>query len=129
MITITTPHTDAEVLSGAIEILEREGMWCKNTYYTLDEEAREKLSFCAEGAIREVAGLWDYIDGYKGLSVDQTNEFHFIDGQCRRLERLTLKHSGCSGSMELNGFNDADTTTQSDVLLAMKKALNEVENG
>lgn len=134
--------TDAEVLSGAIEILEQEGMWCQHAYYRTDSTFTKKLSFCAEGAIREVAGYWELVNG---VAVDGEEKptiindayfwssfpvLHLVAKQCKRVERLVLQQTaGCQPPVGfLNGFNDDEHTTVADVLLAMKKALNEVEN-
>lgn len=50
--------TDAEVLDGAIAILEQEGHWCQQEFYQTDE-AGTVLSYCAEGALLEAAGFWE----------------------------------------------------------------------
>lgn len=120
--------TDAEVLSGAIEILEKEGMWCQNAYYRTDGLSTKRVSFCAEGAIREVAGYWELVSD---VPIDEEDlALNLVALQCKKLERLVLRQAdwqpaptGC-----LNGFNDDRNTTVADVLLAMKKALNEVED-
>lgn len=131
--------TDAEVLSGAIEILEQEGMWCKEAYYLTNGYGMEKVAFCAEGAIREAAGYWLYVKGalspkdptmITGIAcydmfVNQS--IHDISEQCHRLDDLVVQNVD-EDYPSLNWFNDNSRTTVSDVLLAMKKALNEVEN-
>lgn len=120
--------TDAEVLAGAIEILEKEGVWCKGAYYMTDGLSTKRVFFCAEGAIREVAGYWELVSDVPTDEEDLA--LNLVALQCKKLERLVLQQAdwqptpmGC-----LNGFNDDEHTTVADVLLAMKKALNEVEN-
>lgn len=128
---MTTPHTDAEVLSGAIEILEKEGAWCQGRFYATDGN-NQRLSYCAEGAIRQAAGFWDWIsilDQVALVDGDLDNVSPAVEAvyeQCRKLDKLVVDQ--VDDYLVLNFFNDADATSKSDVLLAMKKALNEVED-
>ena len=134
---MTTPHTDIEVLDGALEILERDGMWCQGAYYYIDEGG-QKLSFCAEGAIREAAGYWNVVQAKENPEfpgrVDSLN-WQYIDlinvepihDQCAKLENMVLANSDNQAN-GLNGFNDDEHTTVGDVLLAMKKTREEIAN-
>lgn len=138
--------TDAEVLDGAIAILEQEGHWCQQEFYQTDE-AGTVLSYCAEGALLEAAGFWEvataeknHFDGlrdgwrtrvgkYQAMRENQAME---IWEQHQTLGDLIVKAAEykipkllCPA---LNAFNDDEHTTASDVILAMKKARTTLED-
>lgn len=146
--------TDIEVLDQALSLVEKDEGWTKGTFcrnaeghsvsYTtafgwviqpiqpLDNEgSAPPVSFCLEGAIRYAAGMMDPLDTRKA---DDLAKALYISQQCDRLERLVLRmaldvdsDARPWSSSGLNSWNDRNTTTHEDAVLALKLAREEMD--
>lgn len=113
--------TDSEIVEQAIDILSREGAWCKNAMWRDAEgnrtdwrrdgkaqTANHVASHCMMGAIYTAAGYWN------GAGTWSPSQVHRI--------QLAL----CKTVGSVAKFNDNPSTTQEDVVLALKKVLEEL---
>ncbi len=123
--------TDIEVIDEAIALVEKDGGWCqgaffydKNGWPTDGRSGKPPASFCVEGAIAYACGV---LITY-GVNTPVGRAAH---AQSDRLRRLVAKQ-GVPEPAKFHGFprdfNDAATTTQEDVVLALKKTRNWLEN-
>lgn len=127
--------TDAQILTEAIEKLEGEDAWCQGVFYRTNDDG-VRISFCAEGAILEAAGLWDFSEQTAEVSWDGSPSVGWtvVDPQMQKLADAIFDQCGgiydkvmAAADAEfrcgLPTFNDAPDRTAGDVILAMKKAL------
>lgn len=120
--------TDREVLEGALELVSKDGGWCKGAFCrNADGTATdvgtvgvavnlgEAVSFCLEGALRQSVGNW-----WGPVVVSQD-----ISDQVFRLERrVTRAIMGKRPDHQaLCWVNDRVLTSQEEAILALKTAI------
>lgn len=127
----TYPTDPADILEGAVELLESENVtWIQGGYHQINPYASNGFyehGYCAVGALRQVAGLGD-LQTYHGIKRKQAIQLENVKAAEHALIAAAMPEISRRLSFHIETWNDGAGRTEEEVIDAMKLAAKELRN-
>lgn len=125
----TYPTDPADILEGAVELLESENVtWIQGGYHRRNpyvSNGSYEHGYCAVGALRQVAGIGD-LHTYHGLRKKQAMQLENV--RAAELALVAVAIPEYWASFHIESWNDMAGRTEEEVIDSMKLAAKELRN-